>query len=289
MTTAQQAYGLDQNRIAHAASKARQAFFDEYKPYMACHQALSLQSIEHVTDSNSPRWVGQVNPFDAMDKIIPITLWQDDIDFINGIRGLNIGTEPIIFDEPFDIITTHANIKYGLNQAEACWSNHTNTYLHKSRVNTECKALALVVSEPLATPIAQAVPKKPQRGYLHLRDLLKHSAVYLPLGDPLSAKMERLVQLGYAQREKHNIWSATNKQASVQEAVTLVEKPLVIGTKVYLYNPSRKAFMQNPHTITAIDNDWYGVQHPHLEGLNYYKRDMLLVIETKSAELVEAA
>lgn len=264
-------YGLYENRLAASEAKARQAERDNFKPYMACHSPLALKSIEYKpTYKGKARWIGQVMPMAFMVDDLPITLWQEDIDFLNKATGLNIGAEPMdLENELIKIVTPHCHSKFGLNRM--IYIQHKANHYYKDEVMSD--------PEPTPTPIAQAKPQR--RGYLHLRDLLqKNGVVSLPHGDALTAKMHVLTRMGYAVASKHNQWVATPKPEPATVAdVKVLDKPVkhtAIGTcrlyrgikKDKLGNITAKGglMVREYEIVEEIDTDRYRILDPVVGG-----------------------
>jgi hypothetical protein len=157
-------YGKYEQRIGYLNEQAMARHRANYKPYMACHERLDLLWLVYKpTSDGTPRWIGQVEPFN-IDRTYPITLWQDDIDFLNAVLpDVQIPNDHIDFEKPLNIRTEHHDPRYGLNRVGMVFVvNGTGKYIYKSEVDYKTKALATVTDvtpDPLATPIAVAVEK----------------------------------------------------------------------------------------------------------------------------------
>jgi len=149
-------YARYEEKIMANVTQANQTYRDEFQPYKACHQIIELQSIAYdPTRNNKPRWKGQVKVF-MISEPLKITLWQEDIDFLNGAAAAAISKEPKTFEKPLDIITMHCHPKFGLQNVDSVRGLH-HQFVSKSEANLTAKAL-VIVPERLATPIAQAAP-----------------------------------------------------------------------------------------------------------------------------------
>lgn len=278
----QLSYAECENKLAAQEAKARQTFRDNFQPYKACHETLNLVSIEYKpTRAGKARWIGQVEYW-QVHKPLSITLWKEDIDFLSGVSGFIIGTEPIAFGVPVQVITTHSHPKHGLNRLDNVWSSQVNEFIAKSDVDTQEAPKSEPISPALAVP--KAKPKQRQ-GYLHLRDLLrKNGVVALASGDALEAHMKRLVMFGYATKShrKENIWEATEKA-----------KPKFIKfTEVYLYNLAHKGFAATRYWVDGIDKRdsgvWYGIRPSYLwNKYDYRFQQPFGILWRKSSSLEE--
>lgn len=273
-------YAKYEDRLAAQEARARQKARDNYKPYMACRNVLALLSIEYKpTIKGTPRWIGQVSITGLMVNDLPISLWQEDIDFLNRVTGLNIGTETMnLKGRLIDVMTYHCHPKFGLNGID--YINYKATHYQKGDP----------MPAPTPTPIAQAKPQK--RGYLHLRDLLrKNGVVALSANDPLLAKIKRLASLGYCTGGKHNIWTATPVTVAPVEVLPAVkakaETQFKVGQVVQWI--SARGLTTETYVISEVvelTSTWYKLQHPYMSNIKLTaKAENIVAHKTELAQV----